>query len=176
MVISNRTLRMRLHGQFHRHVFTAEWVWMGIFCFASFYSTFKLIFIFEKSIKLLLQKPLTPDLNFPMSRVVKIWTAAAIFQEGHKLSQSTVSIICFLPSWHCSGVSIAIYRCPYSDALLILGWYKSNWGFPGGSNSKASAWISGDPVSITGSGRSPGEGNGYPLQYSLPGEFHEQRT
>jgi len=44
---------------------------MGIFCFASFYSTVKLIFIFEKSIKFLLQKLLTPDLNFAMSRVVK---------------------------------------------------------------------------------------------------------
>lgn len=80
MVISNRTLRKRLHGQFHRHVFAAEWVWIGIFCFASFYSTFKLIFIFDKFIKFLLQKLLTPDLNFPMSRVVKIWTAAAIFR------------------------------------------------------------------------------------------------
>ena len=31
---------------------------------------------------------------------------------------------------------------------------------------KASAWNAGDPGSIPGSGRSPGEGNGTPLQYS----------
>ena len=39
-------------------------------------------------------------------------------------------------------------------------------GFPGGSEVKASACNVGDPGSIPGLGRSPGEGNGNPLQYS----------
>ena len=39
-------------------------------------------------------------------------------------------------------------------------------GFPGGSEGKASACDVEDPGSIPGSGRSPGEGNGNPLQYS----------
>ena len=39
-------------------------------------------------------------------------------------------------------------------------------GFPGGSEVKASACNAGDLGSIPGSGRSPGEGNGNPLQYS----------
>ena len=39
-------------------------------------------------------------------------------------------------------------------------------GFPGGSEVKASASNAGDPDSIPGSGRSPREGNGNPLQYS----------
>ena len=47
-------------------------------------------------------------------------------------------------------------------------------GFPGGSEGKESAYNSGDLISIPGLGRSPGEGNGYPLQYSclenLPGQ------
>ena len=38
--------------------------------------------------------------------------------------------------------------------------------FPGGSDGKASACSVGDPDAILGSGRSPGEGNGSPLQYS----------
>ena len=38
--------------------------------------------------------------------------------------------------------------------------------FPGGSDDKASAYNVGDLDSIPGSGRSPGEGNGNPLQYS----------
>ena len=38
------------------------------------------------------------------------------------------------------------------------------YDFPGGSDSKASAYNVGDPGSIPGSGRSPGEGNGNPLQ------------
>ena len=39
-------------------------------------------------------------------------------------------------------------------------------GFPGGSDSKWSACNAGDLGSIPRSGRSPGEGNGNPLQYS----------
>ena len=39
-------------------------------------------------------------------------------------------------------------------------------GFPSGSDSKESACKAGDPGSIPGSGRSLGEGNGNPLQYS----------
>ena len=39
-------------------------------------------------------------------------------------------------------------------------------GFPGGSEGKASACNAGDPGLIPGSGRSLGEGNGNPLQYS----------
>ena len=38
--------------------------------------------------------------------------------------------------------------------------------FSGGSDSKVSAYNAGDPGSIPGSGRSPGEGNSNPLQYS----------
>ena len=39
-------------------------------------------------------------------------------------------------------------------------------GFPAGSDSKESACNAGDPSSIPGSGRSPGEGKGLSLQYS----------
>ena len=39
-------------------------------------------------------------------------------------------------------------------------------GFPGGSAGKQSACNAGDPGLIPGLGRSPGEGIGYPLQYS----------
>ena len=38
--------------------------------------------------------------------------------------------------------------------------------FLGGSDGKESVYNAGDPVSNPGSGRSPGERNGYPLQYS----------
>ena len=39
-------------------------------------------------------------------------------------------------------------------------------GFPGDSDDKASACNVGASISIPGLGRSPGEGNGNPLQYS----------
>ena len=44
--------------------------------------------------------------------------------------------------------------------------YSMCQGFPGDSNSKESACNVGDPGSEPGLGRSPGEGNGNPLQYS----------
>ena len=48
----------------------------------------------------------------------------------------------------------------YIHPLVYLG------GFPGSSEGKVSACNAGDPGSIPGLGRSPGEGNGNPLQYS----------
>ena len=51
--------------------------------------------------------------------------------------------------------------------LLMGGGVRcSDMGFPGGSGSKESSYSPGDPGSIPGSGGSPGEGNGNPLQYS----------
>ena len=51
--------------------------------------------------------------------------------------------------------------------LMIL---EIKWeGFPGGSDGKESSCNEGDPGSIPGLGRFPGEGNGNPLQYSCLG-------
>ena len=47
--------------------------------------------------------------------------------------------------------------------------FKVILGFPGGSEVKASACNAGDLGLIPGLGRSPGEGNGSPLQYSCLG-------
>ena len=50
--------------------------------------------------------------------------------------------------------------------LICLILLTKEVGFPGGSEVEASAWNAGDPGLIPGLGRSPGEGNGNPLQYS----------
>ena len=42
----------------------------------------------------------------------------------------------------------------------------TNWDFPGGSDVKEYACNVGDPGSVPGWGRSPGEWNGYLIQYS----------
>ena len=47
--------------------------------------------------------------------------------------------------------------------------FKPLLGFPGGSEDRESAWNAGDLGSIPGLGRSPGEGNINPLQYSCLG-------
>ena len=67
---------------------------------------------------------------------------------------------------HTSGASLRLSvlcrPCPLENlplAMLFLG-------FPGGSDGKESACNAGDPGLIPGWRRSPGEGDGYPLQYS----------
>ena len=49
-------------------------------------------------------------------------------------------------------------------------------GFPDGSDGKESACNAGDLDLIPGSGRSPGEGNGNPLQYSCLEKSHGWRS
>ena len=50
---------------------------------------------------------------------------------------------------------------PKVSLFLLL-----SWEFPGGSDGKESTCNVGDPSSIPGLGRSPGEGNGNPVQCS----------
>ena len=52
------------------------------------------------------------------------------------------------------------------NPLTLFVGMQTSMGFPDGSEVKASAYKVGDPGSVSGSGRSPGEGNGNPLQYS----------
>ena len=59
------------------------------------------------------------------------------------------------------GVCMCVYICIYTHTYI-------HTGFPSSSVGKESAYNSGDPGSIPGSGRSTGEGIGYPLQYSWP--------
>ena len=51
-----------------------------------------------------------------------------------------------------------MYVCMYINIYM---------GFPDSSAGKESICNAGDPGSISGLGRSPGEGIGYPLQYCL---------
>ena len=62
-------------------------------------------------------------------------------------------------AWETAVHGVAKSRTRLSDFTLT-------WGFPGGSEVKASACNAGDLGSIPGLGRSPGEGSGNPLQYS----------
>ena len=53
-------------------------------------------------------------------------------------------------------------------AIGAILWKVLPSGFPGSSDGKAAVYNAGDPGSIPGSGRSSGEGNGNPFQYSCP--------
>ena len=48
--------------------------------------------------------------------------------------------------------------------------------FPGGADGKVSVYNAGDPGSVPGLGRSPGEENGNPFQYSWLEKSHGQRS
>ena len=58
--------------------------------------------------------------------------------------------------------SMTIWGNPMSSGTDFLS---KRIDFPGGSDGKAFVYNVGDPGSIPGLGRSPGEGNGNPLQY-----------
>ena len=62
-----------------------------------------------------------------------------------------------------SSALLASVLAPCSSNKLAYNVHK---GFPGGSDGKESTCDAGDLGSIPGLGRSPGEGKGYPLQYS----------
>ena len=51
-------------------------------------------------------------------------------------------------------------------AIFLLYYFWDFWGFPVGSDGKESAYDVGDLGSIPGLGRSSGEENSYPLDYS----------
>ena len=55
---------------------------------------------------------------------------------------------------------------PGEEGILPQNWVVLSSGLPGGSVGKESACNAGDSGSIPGSGRSPGEGIGYPLENS----------
>ena len=63
-------------------------------------------------------------------------------------------------SW-CAVITITKCFCNH-----VGGVFRADVHFPGGSDGKAIAYNVGDPGLLPGSGRSPGEGNGDPLQYS----------
>ena len=61
--------------------------------------------------------------------------------------------------------SLIMFRCSLVMFLNMYRWFAS-LGFSHSSVGKESACNAGDPGLIPGSGRSPGEGNGNPFQYS----------
>ena len=63
-------------------------------------------------------------------------------------------------------IYVHICMCIYILLTVNLNVIKDVMGFPGGLDGKESACKAEDLGSIPGLGRPPGEGNGYPLQYS----------
>ena len=87
-----------------------------------------------------------------------------------------ISIQCWFRNskLNCKCVYIFYVLCLVTQSCLTLGWDASTacipemnlFHFPGSSVGEESACSIGDPGSVPGLGRSPGEGTGYPLQNS----------
>ena len=80
----------------------------------------------------------------------------------------------------CLGVVLFVFSLNgfihFSNYLGLANFSVLVMGFPGGSDSKGSVSNAGVLGSIPGSGRSPGDGNGYPLQYSCLEKSHGLRN
>ena len=66
-------------------------------------------------------------------------------------------------------------KTKYKFSILIIS-NINTWDFPGGWDGKESACNAGDLALIPGWGRSPGEGNGNPLQYACLENFMDRGT
>ena len=64
----------------------------------------------------------------------------------------------------------------FNFSSVVLMFRLGVMGFPGGSDGKESACNVGDPGLILGSEKSPGKGNGNPLQYSCLENSMDRRT
>ena len=81
----------------------------------------------------------------------------------------TTGTLCLSPS--------SIICCPVLPPVsFLLPLLQNMWGFPDGSDGEESACNAGDAGSVPGWGRSPGEGNGNPLQYSCLETPHGQKS
>jgi len=85
----------------------------------------------------------------------------SLFQIHLQIVVNTVSLACLFISGRSGSSSFFFLKYP----RLFLDPYSLS-GFPCGSAGKESTCNAGDLGSVSGLGRSPGEGKGYPLQYS----------
>ena len=94
---------------------------------------------------------------FPFSSLLYLILTHEIF-----FSFSSISLLC-IRVYYTSSCYLAISSLSFY--ISVLWWFLILLGFPGGSDSKESAFSVGDPGSVPQLGRSPGEGKGYLLQY-----------
>ena len=80
----------------------------------------------------------------------------------------------YVASWLVADSQAPLHSQLLQFSLLLRGRLRKTGGFPGGSDGKESACNSGHLGVIPGSGGSPGEGSGNPLQYSCLRNFMDR--
>ena len=120
-----------------------------------------------------------PVFSLSFVTFVKRLLSSSLLSVHRVVSSAYLRLLIFLPAilipaCASSGLAFRMMHSAYKlnkqgDNIQPFANFKPvycSMGFPGGSDGKASACIVGDPSSIPGLGRSPGEGNGNPLQYT----------
>ena len=99
--------------------------------------------------------------------VQPLWKIVWRFLKKLKIELANDSAILFLDIYVKEMKTLAwkeLYTSMFIATLFIIT--KTQKAFPGGSDDREPAWSAGDLGSVTGSERSPGEGNGNLLQHS----------
>ena len=125
------------------------------------------------------QVPLSQRLSWANSRDI-ISTCEIESTRQQNLSSAWIKLLRGKQGWHLEprrpgADRTSLWNPEDRGYFHVQGWWKQTQeldklcfsrGFPGISAGKESTCNAGDPGLIPGSGRSAGEGNGYPLQYS----------
>ena len=99
-----------------------------------------------------------PTFSFSSFTFIKRLFSSSLLSAIRVVSSAYLRLLIFLPE-------VLIPACASSSVAFHMI-YSAYRIFPGGTDGKVSAYNAGDLGLIPGSGRSPGEGNGNPLQYS----------
>ena len=111
------------------------------------------------------------SLNMIISRFINVvvFVLFCLFLGGIQFNQSPPSGSKMLYIYLINNAYVYTHICVYTHTHTHTHTRICILGFPGGSDSKESAYNAGNLGSIPGLRRSPGEGHGNPLQYSCLG-------
>ena len=124
----------------------------------SLLQSLSIVILESKKIKSVTASTFSPSNKWLLIIIVFVLNDLVKGQGGRRGNRKEKILLPFYFSFQICPVCISAYRdMPWPGYFL---------SFPGSSDTKVSAYKAGDSGSIPGSGRSAGEGNGNPLQYS----------
>ena len=104
--------------------------------------------------------------GFFTCNIIGVWAAQfLVMWEAPKVERFCISDL--RPQNTHSIHRSTVWPCRLYSQMSIRGMVPSHMGFPSSLAGKESTCNAGHPSSTPGLGRSPGEGNGYPLQFSV---------
>ena len=103
--------------------------------------------------------------TFSLSSFIKRLCSSSSLSAIRVVSSAYLRLLIFLSQQSWFQLVFLPAQC-FSWCTLHISHHSAYWGFPSKLAGKESSCNARHPGSISGSGRSPGEGIGYPLQYS----------